>query len=400
MDRNIFISELEKRMAEPRKFIQVVAGPRQVGKTTIITRFLERNSYNYIYESADAPEENGSMQIERIWTSARFKIKNGSPDMLLIIDEIQKIPNWSETVKKFWDEDTRNKVNIKVILSGSSRLLIKEGLSESLQGRFELIQVPHWTYPEMKEAFGFSLDEYIFFGAYPGSAHLINDEKRWKNYIRDAMIETSISKDILMLTTITKPALLRQVFDLGATYSSQIMPFNKMLGTLTDAGNTVTISHYLTLLDQSGLIGGIQKYSGSEQKSRSSSPKLQVYNNSLMAAAGNKSYGETKSNPDIWGRFVESCVGTHLINNAPLLNYKLWYWRDGNDEVDFVISRDNDVCGIEVKSGSRPKSRGMNSFKKKFPDSKIYVVSAHNFTGSACIELEEFLCMNPDALFQ
>ena len=399
MNRNIFIAELEKRISEKRKFIQVVAGPRQVGKTTIITQFLEKSSFSYIYESADALDGNGTAWLEQLWNTARFKINGGSSEIILVIDEIQKIENWSETVKKFWDEDTRLKLNIKVILSGSSRLLIKEGLSESLQGRFELIYVPHWSFAEMKEAFGFSLEEYVFFGGYPGSAFLVTEEKRWKNYIRDAMIETSISKDILMLTTITKPALLRQLFDLGTAYSSQIMPFNKMLGTLTDAGNTVTLSHYLNLLDQSGLLGGIQKYSGSEQRSKSSSPKFQVYNNALMAAVGNKSFMEVQNTPELWGRFVESCVGMHLINNTALCNYKLWYWRDGNDEVDFVISQGNEVCGIEVKSGIRTKGKGMDAFKKKFPDAKLYVVSANQFNNSACISLEEFLNLKPDILF-
>ncbi|MBQ9283094.1 MAG: ATP-binding protein [Treponema sp.] len=399
MEREFYISELEKRISEPRKFIQVVAGPRQVGKTTIINQFLERNPYEYIFDTADALDGNGQVWLEQIWNTSRLKIKSGKSEILLVIDEIQKIANWSEFVKKFWDEDTRLNLNIKVILSGSSRLLLKEGLSESLQGRFELIQVPHWCYSEMKEAFGFTLDEYVFFGGYPGSAFLVKDEKRWKSYIRDAMIETSISKDILMLTTITKPALLMQLFDLGTAYSSQIMPFNKMLGTLTDAGNTVTLSHYLTLLDQCGLLGGIQKYSGSVQHSRSSSPKFQVYNNALMSALVSKSFSEARETPDLWGRFVESCVGTHLINNAPLCGCRLWYWRDGNDEVDFVISRNGEICGIEVKSGSRSKGKGMESFKKKFPDAKLYVVSANDFPGSACIGLEDFLSMKVDSLF-
>ena len=400
MERTAFIVELEKRISEKRRFIQVVAGARQIGKTTIITQLLEKHSYNHIYETADAI--NGSLQswLEQIWSTARLKIKMGAAEILLIIDEVQKITNWSEIVKKMWDEDTRNKLNIKVILSGSSRLLIEKGLTESLQGRFELIHIPHWSFSEMQEAFGFSLDEYIFFGGYPGSAELVKDERRWKHYLRDSIIETSISKDILMLTTITKPALLRQLFDLGAAYSSQILPFNKMLGSLTDAGNTVTLSHYLNLLHQSRLLGGLQKYSGSEQHSRASSPKLQVYNNALFSATINKSFEDAKSNPDMWGRFVESCVGTHLINNADICGYKLSYWRDGNDEVDFVISRDEEVCAIEVKSGSRLQNKGMQIFKQKYPAAKLYVVSYQEFSqNSGCILLEDFLKISPDNLF-
>ena len=398
MERTFFVSELEKRIAEERRFIQVVAGARQVGKTTIITQFLEKTSYNYIYETADAITETGNIWLEQIWNIARLKIKSGNVEILLIIDEIQKISGWSEIVKKLWDEDTRLKLNIKVILSGSSRLLIEKGLTESLQGRFELIQVHHWTLSEMREAFDFSLDEYIFFGGYPGSASLIKNEKRWKNYMRDAIIEASISKDILMLTTITKPALLRQLFDLGTAYSAQILPYNKMLGNLTDAGNTVTLSHYLNLLDQSRLLGGIQKYSGSKQHSRSSSPKLQVYNNALMGATSSQSFEQVKSSPEIWGRFVESCVGTHLINNAPLCDYELFYWRDSNDEVDFVITHGDQICGIEVKSGTRTTGKGMVAFKKLYPNAKLYVIAYNPFANSACISLEEFLNLKPNVL--
>ena len=399
MERTDFVAVVKTRLAEKRRFIQVVAGSRQIGKTTIINQFLEQTNYEYIYDSADAINGSPHSWLENLWNTARLKIKAGSTEVLLIVDEIQKVENWSEIVKRFWDEDTRNKTNIKVILSGSSRLLIEKGLTESLMGRFELIKVPHWSFSEMKEAFGFSLDEYIYFGGYPGSAELIKDENRWKNYLRDAIIETSISKDILMLTQVTKPALLRQLFDLGATYSSQVLSFTKMLGNLTDAGNTVTLSHYLNLLDQCKLLGGLQKFSGSEQHSRSSSPKLQVYNNALFSATIHKSFEDAKANPDLWGRFVESCVGTHLINNADILGYKLSYWRDGNDEVDFIISRDEEICGIEVKSGLRTMNKGMDNFKKKYPSAKMYVVSSNQESNSSCIPLEDFLNMKPDILF-
>ena len=399
MIRTRFVSELSERIAEPRKFIQVVAGARQVGKTTIIQQFLENYDKTYIYKSADGITGSSQIWLEQIWNTARIKAKSGSSELLLVFDEIQKVQNWSEIVKKMWDEDTLSKTNIKVILSGSSRLLIEKGLTESLHGRFELIQVPHWSFSEMKEAFGFTLDEYIYFGGYPGSAHLIKSEKRWKNYMRDSIIETSISKDILMLTTITKPALLRQLFDLGAVYSSQIMPFNKMLGSLTDAGNTVTLSHYLTLLDQSRLLGGLQKYSGSEQRSRSSSPKLQVYNNALFSSLTAKNFKESRAAPDVWGRFVESCVGTHLLNSSAECDFNVFYWRDGNDEVDFVITKGEELCGIEVKSGSRFSNKGMQIFKNKYPAAKIYVVSAQDTDNTGCIPLEEFLTLSPELLF-
>lgn len=400
MERTLFVSELTCRISEKRRFIQVVAGPRQVGKTTIISQFLKKYTFDYIFESADAVTVSSEIFIEQIWNTARLKIKNGKKEILIVIDEVQKLNNWSEIVKKFWDEDTRNGVNIKVVLSGSSRLLIQKGLTESLQGRFEIIHVPHWSFSEMKEAFDFSLNEFVYFGGYPGSADLIKAEKRWKDYIRDSIIETSISKDIIMLTVITKPALLRQLFDLGTVYTSQILPYNKMLGTLTDAGNTVTLAHYLELLDQCGLLGGIQKYSGSEQHVRSSSPKLQVYNNALFSAVKNINFEQARTTSAVWGRFVESCVGTHLVNNSILKRYELNYWRDGNDEVDFVISNGEKIAAIEVKSGSRLSNKGMEIFKKKYPESKVYVVSSKDL-GSAHngIELEDFLNISPDMLF-
>ena len=398
MKRLRFVDVLSKRVSEKRKFIQVVAGARQVGKTTIINQFLERYKGECVYESADGAGPLPQVWLEQIWNAARVRAKAKASGLLLVIDEIQKISNWSETVKKMWDEDTRKKTNIKVVLSGSSRLLIEKGLSESLQGRFELIQIPHWTFTEMQKAFGFTLEEYVFFGGYPGPAHLIRQQKRWKDYMRDSIIDASVSKDILMLTTIVKPALLRQLFDLGAIYSAQIVPFNKMLGNLTDAGNTVTLSHYLNLLDQSRLLGGLQKYSGSEQRARASSPKFQVYNNALMAAASPKTFKEAQAAPDIWGRFVESCVGTHLLNNSHLEAYKLYYWRDGNDEVDYVLSDGDKLCAIEVKSGRRATNSGMAAFKAKYPRAKLYVVSSQDTARSGNIPLKEFLKLSPSEL--
>lgn len=398
MERTEFTTELEKRLSEKRKFIQVLAGPRQVGKTTIISQVLERYKNEFISESADNMSSS-QVFIEQIWNTARLKLKSGKSEILIVIDEIQKIPNWSEIIKRFWDEDTKNKLNIKVVLSGSSRLLLEKGLTESLLGRFEIIHVPHWSFAEMQQAFGVTLEEYIYFGGYPGASELIKNENRWKMYIRDSIIESSISKDILMLTQIAKPALLKQMFELGTAYSAQILPFNKMLGTLTDAGNTVTLAHYLNLLDECGLLCGIQKYSGSEQHIRSSSPKLQVYNNALLAACLNKDFKTAITTPELWGRFVESCVGTHILNKSVSCGYKVNYWRDGNNEVDFVISNANEICAIEVKSGSRSSNLGMKLFKEKYPSARIYVVSSKDFANAGCLLLQDFLNLSPNELF-
>jgi predicted AAA+ superfamily ATPase len=388
------LQTLRSRILETRNFIQVVVGPRQVGKTTMVKQLLEQISTPYLSESADAVVAGDSQWIKRIWETARLKFKtSGAADFLLVIDEIQKIHNWSETIKSEWDQDTRNNVNIKVILLGSSRLLIQQGLTESLAGRFEKLHLGHWTLTEMQMAFGWSLPEYIYFGGYPGSASLIDDETRWKNYVKDALIETSVSKDILMLTRVDKPSLLRKTFELGAAYSGQILSFTKMLGELQDAGNTTTLSHYLRLLSDSGLLGGIEKYAGEEFRRRSSVLKFQVFNNALMTAQNRVSFLSAQSNPELRGRLVESSVGSHLMNTSVSEKFNVYYWREGANEVDFIIESSGDVIALEVKSGYKSNAKGMSVFAEKFKPEKSLII------GNNGIPIEEFLKLNPAELF-
>jgi predicted AAA+ superfamily ATPase len=278
-----YLQLVKARLLEPRKFIQVIIGPRQVGKTTMVVQLLAELSTPNLYESADAVLATNYTWLLQAWESARLRLKtSGAKDFLLVIDEIQKIENWSEVVKQQWDKDTLEGLNIKVILLGSSRLLIQKGLTESLAGRFETLYLGHWSYTEMQEAFGWSIEQYVYFGGYPGSATLINEEERWKNYIKDSLIETSISKDILMMTRIDKPALLKRLFELGCLYSGQILSYTKIIGQLQDAGNTTTLANYLNLLENSGLLAGLDKYAGDIIRKRGSSPKLQVFNNALL----------------------------------------------------------------------------------------------------------------------
>ncbi len=389
-----YIKSVKVRMKEPRKFIQVILGPRQVGKTTMITQLLSQLSISNLYESADAVSATNAAWLMQVWESARLRMRaSGTSEFLLVIDEIQKIDNWSEVVKQQWDKDTRENINIKVIILGSSRLLIQKGLTESLAGRFETIYLGHWSYPEMHEAFGWSIEQYVYFGGYPGSSTLIDDEERWKNYIKDSLIETSISKDILMLTRVDKPALLKRLFELGCLYSGQILSYTKILGQLQDAGNTTTLANYLQLLSQCGLLGGIEKYAGNIIRKRSSSPKFQVYNNALITAQSNDSYENATMNPEFWGRLVESSVGTHLINHAISERYNLYYWREGNNEVDFVLEKGKKVIGLEVKSGMKADNAGMGIFAEKFHPEKVLLV------GTGGIPYDEFLKINPKELF-
>lgn len=386
---------IKSRLQEPRKFIQILFGARQVGKTTLITQVLEDIKKEYIFISADNEINSNSVWLMQQWETARIKLKNSSKkELIFVIDEIQKIKNWSEVVKSQWDYDTRTKINIKVVLLCSSSILVQKGLSESLAGRYEIIRIPHWSYKEIKAAFGLSLNEYIFFGGYPGSIDLIKNETRWKQYVRDSLIEPAITKDILLMSNITKPALLSQLFQLGSIYCGQILSYTKMLGQLQDAGNTTTLANYLKLLDIAGLLCGLQKYSKNQIQTKSSIPKFQVYNNALVSAFETETFKEVKKDLNKWGRYCEIAIGTHLLNDCVSNGYKLNYFREGNYEVDFIVTKDNKYIGIEVKSGSNTTNlSGMELFNKKYKPYKTLLV------GQKGIPFEEFLSLSVEDLF-
>lgn len=369
-------------------------GPRQVGKTTLTGQALTSLAIPFLFVSADAVSNTGEVWLEQQWEVARLQWKaSGAKDFILAIDEIQKINNWSEVVKKLWDEDTRFTNPIKVILLGSSRLLLQQGLTESLAGRFETMYIGHWSFNEMHSAFDVTPEEYVWFGGYPGAANLMNDEDRWKKYVNDALIETSISKDILMLTRVDKPALLRKLFELGCLYSGQILSYTKIVGQLQDAGNTTTLAHYLNLLDTAGLLAGIEKYTGENLRKRSSSPKFQVHNTALLSAQQGESLRNTSQKPEAWGRWVEAAIGAHLINNQSSEGYTVSYWRHRDDEIDFVLEKKGKVVGLEVKSGAKQKTSGMEAFKREHKPGKILLV------GNSGVPWQEFLKMSPISLF-
>jgi uncharacterized protein len=394
MIKRTILQPIIERLKEKRRFIQVLAGPRQTGKTTLVLQALQDPGIKGYYIAADDIAGPGSLWIEQQWEKARLMMQQeNAGKFVLIIDEIQKVPNWSETIKRLWDEDSRNQVPLQVVLSGSSRLLLQAGLTESMAGRFETIYIGHWSYKEMNEAFGWTPDQYAWFGGYPGPAELISNETRWKRYIWDSLAETSISKDILMLSRVDKPALMRRLFDIGCSYSGQILAFNKILGQLLDAGNTTTLSNYLSLLDSAGLLGGIEKFSRNKTRKRSSSPKFQVHNTAYMGALDPLHFNEARMDPAKWGRLVESVVGAHLLNNSIAENYSLNYWREGNYEVDFVLYNKGKVVAIEVKSGYTERRAGMEQFRKLYPDSKVLLV------GRQGISWEEFIMIDPLQLF-
>lgn len=385
---------ITKRLKENRKFIQVLLGARQIGKSTVVKQVLKEIDIPFHFFSADNVPATNSSWISDCWAAVRSMKENQSlEEIILVIDEIQKISNWSEAVKKEWDADTFNDNNIKVLLLGSSRVLLEKGLSESLAGRFEEIRMSHWTYQEMKDCFGFTLDQYVYYGGYPGSASLIDDEERFSQYIQSSIIDATINKDILMDTPISKPALLRQTFELSASYSGEILSLNKMLGSLQDAGNTVTLAGYINLLNDSGLLCGLQKYSIDLARRKASIPKLQVYNNALKMVYSPLTFEQAIIDRKSWGRILESSVGAYLVSQAFTKRFEVFYWRERGDEVDFILRKKGSVVAIEVKGNAEKKTAGLDKFRQLFKPDTSFIV------GDGGIKVEDFFTMDISKLF-
>lgn len=385
---------IKARLEEPKRFIQVVMGPRQVGKSTVVRQVLSDLEEPYQLFSADNVPASNSAWVSNCWAATRTLMETkGYKTIILVIDEIQKIMNWSEVVKKEWDDDVFHDRQIKVLLLGSSRVLLEKGLSESLAGRFEEIRMTHWSYLEMKECFGYSLDHYVFYGGYPGAAALIADEERYQQYIQSSIIDATINKDILMDTPVGKPALLKQTFELGAAYSGQILSLNKMLGSLQDAGNTATLSGYLNLLNECGLLCGLQKYSIDMARRKASVPKLQVYNNALKTVYTPLTYEQAVLDRKEWGYIFESAVGAYIVSQAFAKRFEVFYWRERNDEVDYILRKKGVVVAIEVKSNAEKYTLGLNKFKELFNPKVAFIV------GDGGISAEEFLSMDLNRLF-
>ncbi|MFU8889860.1 MAG: ATP-binding protein [Trueperaceae bacterium] len=378
------VAVLTGRLREPRRFMQVVAGPRQVGKTTLVTQALARLGVPHVFASADEPTLRDAAWLAAQWERARAEASASPEGAVLAIDEVQKAPHWSETVKRLWDEDGRSGLPLRVVLLGSSPLLVQQGLTESLAGRFEIVRASHWSLDEMRAAFGFDLEAYLAFGGYPGAAPLVGDPERWRRYLLDALIETTIARDVLLMTRVDKPALLRRTFELGCRYSGQILSYTKMLGQLQEAGNTTTLAHYLELLAGAGMLTGLSKYAGEAVRQRGSSPKLQVLNTALMTAIAGPP--DPARSAAFRGRLAESAVGAHLVNAAADHDLDVFYWRERDREVDFVVSSGPDLLAIEVKSGAaRTHQPGLDAFARAFRRARPLVV------GGDGVPLETFL---------
>ncbi len=412
--RRSHTTTLAQRLSEVPTRIVAVFGPRQTGKTTIVRQALQQIELNSRYLSVDEPDTPGllipdeatstrALEADQVrdtewlighWHEARRLAERANSGFVLVVDEIQKIPNWSETVKGLWDADRARDCPLHVVILGSAPLLMQSGLNESLAGRFEPVDVEHWSFPEMSEAFGFSLEEYLYFGGYPGAAGLIRDQERWRSYVLSGLVEPNIERDILSMTRVDKPALLKRLFEVGSAYSGQILSYNKLLGQLQDAGNTTTLARYLDLLSNAGLLTGLPKYASQQFRRRASIPKLNVLNTALMTAGSGYSFEEALADRTFWGRVVESAVGAHLYNTSTR-DIRLYYWRGRSREVDFVLQRGPKLGAFEVKSGpGEVDLRGIREFKSEFGAHRSVVVGADG------VPLNEFLSTPASEWFQ
>ena len=390
--RRASFASLLERVQEGRRHIQVVAGPRQVGKTTLVRQVAAEADLAVHLASADDPGIQDRAWLEAQWEIGRILARTAGGRALLVLDEIQKIGAWSEIVKRLWDEDEQTGIDLRVVILGSSPLLVERGLTESLAGRFELIRLNHWSYAEMSAAFDWNIERFLFFGGYPGAAPLVDDLARWRSYIRDSLIETTLSRDIMLLTRVDKPALLRQLFRLGCDYSGQAVSYQKLVGQLADAGNTTTLAHYLRLLGGSGLLMGLDKFAGSKVRQRGSSPKLLALDTGLVTAMSTLDPNDAQTDRTFRGRLVETAVGAHLVATAGL-DIEVTWWRAGNREVDFVLARGSALLAVEVASGpEKTDLRGLAAFTKAFPTARTLLIGAQG------LPLETALSTSADAL--
>lgn len=375
---------MENRLEEERAHIQIILGPRQVGKSTAIREILKKQSCETVYALADLPNPPGSEWITRHWALARDKAA-GKEKVILVLDEIQKVSQWSSEVKRLWEEDTYKGLNIYVVLLGSSSLQIQKGLSESMAGRFEIIWFPHWSFVECRDAFGWGLEEYLFYGGYPGGVSLIKDEARWRNYILNSLIEPVLSKDIMLLANVSKPALLRKLLYLSCEYAGQVLSYTKIIGQFNDVSNTITIANYQRLLEEAFLISGLQKWTGTAIRRRSSSPKWLPLNTALITAIQNRSKNELHEDKPFWGRLVESGVGAYLVNQSIIHDFEVYYWREGTNEIDFILRKGKKITAIEVKTGFEYNAKAFEIFQKEYPQARTLLVGGHG------VNIEEFL---------
>lgn len=360
-----FASQLEHNLSLDTSRLQVILGPRQVGKTTTTLWFLEKNyPGKFLYVSADKVFNANHDWLLENWQKAHFE------KLILVIDEIQKIENWAEYIKSLWDENQQSHSPIKCILLGSSSLDIQKGLGESLAGRFQLIRAYHWNYQETRKLISMDFEDYLKYGGYPGSYSLLGDPDQWADYMKNSILIPVIEKDILLNRNVKSPSLFKQAFELLCAYPAQEVSYTKILGQLQKKGNVELVKYYISLFEGAFLFKTIEKFSTNKIMTKSSSPKILPLCPSFYFLGIMDDYESQER-----GRVFEQLVGIQLNRTK----HELYYWREGNDEVDFVLKKGRKIWAIEVKSGRKRSAAGLEAFKKKFSQAKLVIINPENY---------------------
>ncbi len=365
-----YIKDLSDKLSRYPHLVQVLIGPRQVGKTTSIIAFLKQHyADGFHYYNSEEHFQSSNQWVQECWYKAQKQNK------VLVIDEVQKIPDWAQVIKAMWDQQQLSGRKIKCIVLGSSSLSIQKGLSESLAGRFMLTQAFHWNYTESKEGYNLSWEEYLEIGGYPGAYPMRENLSDWQNYVKNSLVQAVIEKDILLNHTVKSPALFRQCFEILTSYPAQEISYTKLLGQLQNKGNTDLIKHYLSLFEGAFLIKQLSKFSAGKIRQKASSPKIiplcpAFYYMQTLSALTSKEKG----------RIFELIVGMALLRSG----YEMFYWRDGQYEVDYVLKFGKNLWAIEVKSGQSKKANGLLRFNQLYPDAKMVMINQENY-----IELEK-----------
>jgi predicted AAA+ superfamily ATPase len=395
-------STLLERLTEPPPTrIQLLTGPRQVGKTTLLLEIAQRFGEAARYVAADDPNAGMPGFWERVWSEAEAQASKGR--VVVLIDEIQHLNDWGAHIKGHYDRIKRRKIPIHIVATGSSALLLGAGSRESLAGRFERLTLSHWSASAVSRQFKLSPAEavltHIRLGSYPGSLQLRDDLMRWRAYVRDAIIEPAIGRDVLALGVVRRPALLRQVFAVAVGAPAQIVSLQKLQGQLHDRGSLETIAHYLVLLEQAYLVAPLPKYGEREHRRRAAPPKLVALNNALISAMHARGAPDQNQEPARFGLWVENACLAFACNRGQSVSY----WREEPLEVDGVITGSWGDWAIEVKtSGIDSKDlRGLFEFCRRYPRFRPLVVTPHGAEtqarnlGAAAVSWADFLLSGP-----
>lgn len=366
---------LRKRLREPAPArAQILSGPRQVGKTTLLGEIAAEWAGQAIYAPADAPETSLSGWWENLWSKAeRLTVRRMG---VLLIDEIQGLPDWSRLLKSKLDYIKRRRIPLHVVVSGSSALQLGLGTRETMAGRFERLRLLHWPARELMQRFqisaGAGVEQVVRFGSYPGAVALLPDYARWRDYIKDSIVEPAIGRDVLMMEAIRKPALLRQVFAVCVGHPAEIISIQKLCGQLTERGALDTVAHYLHILEEACLVAAVPKYSLKVVRQRAAPPKLVILNNALLSVTGAQTPPRAGRDPERWGRWVENaCIA--LAWNA---GQNPCYWRTEPLETDMVLDGSWGRWAVEIKTGpyGNRDLAGVLEFCRRYADFRPLVL--------------------------